>query len=292
MMGGAAMKGRAEKKSHVAIAWRWEQFADVGSTNAIAMEKVKTCWARGQPAEGIAVVARRQTAGRGQHGRQWESPPGGLYLSAVVENVPGPAREKLALLAGLAVVDALQDVDGYTDVDRARRERWGVEAQIRWPNDVIVGGKKVAGILCEGLGQGDRWAAVIGVGVNVSTEQAEFSGAVASRATSLWLHDGRARNMDGVGRAVLRCMDELLILVRAEGMRPIIEKVGALDGLRGKRITFDAGVGNGGGGREIFDAVAEGIDATGALVLRRIETAAGGGLGAPQAFVNGSVLAE
>ena len=133
-----------------------EQFDELDSTNRLAAERILAAWDAGRSPERTLITAARQTAGRGQHGRRWESPPGGLYFSAVVERVPAEFRDRLALVAGLAVARTLCAAD--------------VPAMIRWPNDVLIDGKKVAGILCEALARGEHWAAIIGVGVNVSTD--------------------------------------------------------------------------------------------------------------------------
>src|SRR6185312_5034908 len=101
--------------SEPGIQWRCDLLDEVPSTNTLAMERVRHAWNRGESAEGIVVIARKQRSGKGQHGRFWESPAGGLYLSAVVESIPRCAREKLALLAGVAVVEALQQPQTYHD---------------------------------------------------------------------------------------------------------------------------------------------------------------------------------
>jgi BirA family transcriptional regulator, biotin operon repressor / biotin---[acetyl-CoA-carboxylase] ligase len=102
---------------------------------------------------GTVVVAREQTGGRGRSGRRWESPPGNVYLSAILRPGVPPARvPEIGLLAGIAVAEAID-------------EACGCRSALKWPNDVLVSGAKVSGILLE-----NREATVIlGIGINVRT---------------------------------------------------------------------------------------------------------------------------
>jgi BirA family transcriptional regulator, biotin operon repressor / biotin---[acetyl-CoA-carboxylase] ligase len=233
------------------IQWQTEALDQTDSTNRVAADRVRACWDRGQSAEGLVILAARQTAGRGQHGRTWESPPGGLYLSAVVENVPmdGGVRERLALLAGVAVAQAFDALTGAP------------AAQIRWPNDLMLADKKVAGILCEALAQGTRWAAIIGIGVNVSTPVRDLPPNLQATATSLQDFDGQSRTPRRVAEAILSRLNFWLPQLHC-GLSPIIELVRERDALIGRRLRFASG-------GDVFDATAAGIDDQGRLLLRR-----------------------
>jgi BirA family transcriptional regulator, biotin operon repressor / biotin---[acetyl-CoA-carboxylase] ligase len=112
--------------------------------------------AAGGAAAGTAVVAARQTAGRGSRGRTWQSPVGGLWLSVISRPPDGAGAELLSLRAGLAAAAALESLRGLPPV------------QLKWPNDVLLEGRKAGGILCEARWQGDvlAWVAV-GIGLNV-----------------------------------------------------------------------------------------------------------------------------
>jgi len=238
------------------IAWRMERLGEVDSTNRIAAERIFAAWDKGEAAEGIAVLAERQSAGRGQHGRRWESPAGGLYFSAVAEDVPENVRDRLALVAGLAVVRALRGV--------------GVRAMIRWPNDVVIEGKKVAGILCEAVARGERWAVVIGIGVNVTTEEAALPAELHGSATALSRHvekrapDGNPGLLDTQRLAgeILTRVSDVLDLARRVGLEPVVQEIKPLDALVGKRVRFFSG-------GETFEAMARGISADGQLLLAR-----------------------
>ena len=155
----------------------------------------------GAPA-GTVVLAEVQTAGRGRDGRTWRSPSGGFWLGLLLR----PAASDpgvYAIRAGLVVADAVDDLAG------------GPVARLKWPNDVVIGGRKVAGILCEGRWQGEalQWLA-LGIGCNVTNEiPGELSG-VATRladhrpdATRLALGDRLVPALPRLGAAGLRLTD-------------------------------------------------------------------------------------
>ncbi|GAA2640813.1 biotin--[acetyl-CoA-carboxylase] ligase [Paractinoplanes durhamensis] len=160
--------------------------AETASTNA----DVAAAAMRGEP-EGLVVVAERQTAGRGRRDRQWTSPPrAGLTLSVLLR--PGPAVPTggygwLPLLAGVALLEAVQRVAE-------------VEAGLKWPNDLLVGKGKCAGILAEVAGD----AVVVGIGLNVSTRADELPETTGLPATSLKLAGAASADRDPLLRALLR----------------------------------------------------------------------------------------
>jgi BirA family biotin operon repressor/biotin-[acetyl-CoA-carboxylase] ligase len=156
----------------------------VDSTNQVA----RAMGAAGTPS-GTVVVAEEQTAGRGRAGRRFLSPPGGVYLSAVLRPaVPPPQAGRLTLLGALAVAEAL--------------EACGTpQAWIKWPNDVLLPGGKVAGILLELVAREDRIEyVVLGAGINVRSAPPGVG------ATSLWAAGARAGRAE-VARAVLDRLD-------------------------------------------------------------------------------------
>ena len=149
-------------------------------------------------APGEAVMAQVQSAGRGQHGRVWQSPPGaGLLLSVRLD--PPPAFRRPVLLTALVAVAVAEAVQALT----------GVVPAVKWPNDLLVGGRKVCGILIE-----QNRATVAGVGLNLRTTAAEFAAAGLPAATSL-AECGADVSPDEAADAVLTALDaryhELLI---------------------------------------------------------------------------------
>lgn len=121
----------------------------------------------GGSADGLVVVAGTQTAGRGRLGRRWVSPPGGLWMSVVAE--PGPpagAATLVPLSAALALADAIS-------------KSAGIEADLKWPNDLLVGGRKAAGILVDASAgaSGGMDSVIVGIGVNLAVDAAEIDAA-------------------------------------------------------------------------------------------------------------------
>lgn len=160
---------------------------EAASTNAELADRAR----EGAP-EGTVVVAESQTAGRGRQGRSWQSPPrAGLTFSVLLR--PAHVSGWLPLLAGLSVAVAV-------------REQAGVEAGVKWPNDVLVGppdrALKVAGLLAE-VPAGGGGAVVIGIGLNVTTRAAELPDA---RATSLQLAGAHTTDRATLLKAVLRSL--------------------------------------------------------------------------------------
>jgi BirA family biotin operon repressor/biotin-[acetyl-CoA-carboxylase] ligase len=156
--------------------------ASLPSTMDVAADAVRA----GAP-EGYVVVADSQTAGRGRRGRSWESPSGaGLYLSIVLRPAAGDARMLALLTLALGL-----------GVRRAVREAAGIASDLKWPNDLLLRGRKLAGILAEGHGLATGSQAVVaGIGVNV--RRALLSDEVSARATSIEEETGGV-----IGRAAI-----------------------------------------------------------------------------------------
>jgi BirA family biotin operon repressor/biotin-[acetyl-CoA-carboxylase] ligase len=137
-----------------------------------SLDAIHELGAQGAPS-GTVVLAEEQTAGRGRDGRTWRSPPGGVWLGMLLRP-PVPVLGALSLRVGLVLADVVDDLVG----------REASRARLKWPNDVLVDDRKIAGILCEGRWQGDalQWLGV-GIGVNVANEiPAELAGqAIALR---------------------------------------------------------------------------------------------------------------
>ncbi len=113
------------------------------------------------PGEWILVSSGTQTAGRGRFGRQWQSDTGGAWFTLVVPHQPDPEVQAiLPLLAGLSVRQVLAE-----QLTLAGKQK--PEIQIKWPNDVLLDGKKVAGILCERIKTGKQSAVLVGIGINI-----------------------------------------------------------------------------------------------------------------------------
>ena len=187
------LRTRALVRALAPDGWRLEVLERTGSTNAVVAERALA----GEPA-GLVVVAEAQTAGRGRLDRSWMSPPrAGLTLSVLLRpDLPAARWTWLPLLTGLAVADAL-------------REHAGVEAVLKWPNDVLVAGRKVCGVLAEVPVPG---AVVVGIGLNVTTRADELP---HDGASSLALLGAETTDRGTLLRAVLRSLTATLADVEA-----------------------------------------------------------------------------
>jgi BirA family biotin operon repressor/biotin-[acetyl-CoA-carboxylase] ligase len=208
---------------------------EVGSTQA----EVARFAAEGA-AEGLVVTARHQRAGRGRLGRTWWDRPGeSLLLSVLLRPRITPSRApQLTLVGALAVVDAVSAATG-------------LDAGIRWPNDVLAAGRKICGILAEAAtdaaGSLDR--VILGIGLNVNQEA--FPPEVAGRAASLRMLTGRAQDPDVLRDALLEALDiryrafleagtEALAASWRERCVTLGERVRAADGREGVAVDLDA----------------------------------------------------
>lgn len=164
---------------------RVERHLSVTSTNTLALER-----ARAGDRGPLWIVAGEQTAGRGRHGRHWRSPSGNLYASRLIVAPPPPARlAGLAFVAAIAVHDAVSP--WVPDEERPR-------LCLKWPNDLMVGAGKLAGILVEVEQVGAGVAAAVGIGINIAAAPEEASAATLAglgadcRADDLFDHLGVA----------------------------------------------------------------------------------------------------
>jgi BirA family biotin operon repressor/biotin-[acetyl-CoA-carboxylase] ligase len=218
------------------------------ATTSSTSDEAKHAAKRGAP-HGSTWVAEEQTAGRGRQGRAWVSARGENLLFSVLMRVAcTPSRlPPLALVVGLAVRDAVS------------RAAPGADVRLKWPNDVLVGGRKLAGVLVEAVTVGSRVDAVIaGVGINVHTR--EFPAELAERATSVALVSAGDPPDRGVLLAdVLVTLDRDVHVVLGRDLGLVRARLDAADALRGERVRSD------GGG----EGVARGIDDDGRLVVRR-----------------------
>jgi BirA family biotin operon repressor/biotin-[acetyl-CoA-carboxylase] ligase len=181
------------------LPWRTlDVVAETGSTNADLLARAEA----GDDIDGAVLIADHQTAGRGRHGRHWLTPAGAqLALSVAVEaaEVPAPGWGWLPLATGVAVADALAGVAGF-------------EAGLKWPNDVVVGDSKLAGILAEVASP--RPLIVVGLGLNVTLTAEE---APDPAATSLLMLGSSATDRNVLAARILRELATRVARWRAAG---------------------------------------------------------------------------
>jgi BirA family transcriptional regulator, biotin operon repressor / biotin---[acetyl-CoA-carboxylase] ligase len=216
---------------------------EVGSTNDIAMGAAEA----GIP-EGFVVAANAQSRGRGRVGRSWSSPPGaGLYVSVVLRPA-GPALRLLTIAAGVAIAEG---------VDAAS----GLETCVKWPNDVYVGSRKLAGILAEaGSSAGAVDHVVLGFGINI--RRAAYPPDVAARATSIESELGRHVDRGLVLAECLAALANRYGMLQSGAADDVIAAWRRRAAMQmGRAVEWDVD----GGSRQ---GRAEDIDSTGALLVR------------------------
>ncbi len=209
------------------------------------MDVARELAAAGGP-EGLVVRAEEQTAGRGRHGRRWVAPPGTSLLFTVLLRPPVEVAEWLPMAAAVGVARAVERLTG-------------LKPAVKWPNDLVIGGRKFAGILVETEFFGGELAwALLGIGLNVNWDPAEVP-ELAGQATSLARELGRLVDREALFREVLRELDRAYRRLRA-GWSPLLA-------WRRRLITVGREVEVVAGGEKLR-GLAVGVDRSGRLQLR------------------------
>ena len=191
---------------------------------------------------GTVIVADTQSEGRGRQGRGWDSPPGGLYMTALLE--ASPHANLMPLVVGVAVAETMRD--GF-----------GVDAVLKWPNDVLIGGRKVGGVRVDADWSGDeRSVILLGVGVNLNNAIPES----LEGATSLSEEAGEEIDVDAFLESLLERLAGILPTLEDDPGEALARWEGLSETL-GRRIIIKDSSG------DVFEGVAESIDGDGALVL-------------------------
>lgn len=218
---------------------------EVDSTNLRVMELGE----QGAP-EGLVLFADRQSAGKGRLGRRWASPGGvNLYLSVLLRPQIQPWHApQLTFLSAVAVARAVARVTG-------------LQPRVKWPNDLLLGGAKIAGLLNEMSAETDAvHCVVLGIGINVNMATDQFPGDLRYPATSLALEVGAPVSRLELAVALLEELDELYRQFQAEGIASLLEAWRGLCDLVGRRVRVT-------GAGEQLEGVVTGIDDEGALLL-------------------------
>lgn len=221
-------------------------YKKVDSTNDAAYELAEKGLA-----EGAVILAEEQVKGKGRHGRPWTSPPkGGIYMSCILRPTMEPNEiPKITLLAAVAVAKAI-------------RVASGLEAIIKWPNDILVNNNKVCGILTEMKAEQDTIDfVVIGIGINVNTAARHLP----KGATSLKeeLHNTARGDLSRVDltKKVLTSLEEEYLRLKRHGFIPIIDEWKAMSNMLGSRVKVVTQ-------NRTFEGLAHDIDPDGAFVIR------------------------
>jgi len=196
--------------------------------------------------EGAVVIAREQVSGRGRHGRHWVSPRGGLWLSVILR--PAQPLDEWPLLGFLLAVASCGAIDALT----------GLRTGVKWPNDVMIGSRKLGGVLVEAT----PGFAVGGIGLNANLTAASLGASVAKTATSIQELVGHPVDLSALAAMLLEKIEDGYSRMRTD-------KAWLLDEWRRRSVAMGRRVRVTGG--TMLEGVSEGIDDTGALLVRTAE---------------------
>lgn len=198
------------------------------------------------PHSGIVVVSHKQLHGRGRQGRQWHD-CGGLHLSVVIPPHRASFSRGFSVWLGLLVVLCL-------------REAFNLDVRLKWPNDIVIGNRKLGGLLLESAGINGRTVIVAGLGLNLDAKPADFPADLQGQATSLHQATGKAIKPGEVAGQILQRVEAELDVFDTQGWAPYRPALSCVDCLLGRNVVlFSGGV--------KFCGKAVGIDDGGTLLL-------------------------
>ena len=224
-------------------------FPSLTSTNAY----LKSLATVGEP-EGLIVLADEQTAGTGRLNRTWHSPHGGLYFSLLVRPMSIVASDTplITLTVGIAVVKVLHSA-------------LGLEAKLKWPNDVLLDNRKVAGILVESAFIGnDVEYAVIGIGINANVTTSDFPKSLRTSVTSLQEKRQQPIDLPRLFEYLVGQLEFWYLKLRDKGFKSIEPHYRRLCTTLGKQVTFDFE------GKQVT-GLAKGLNPDGSLIIQTAE---------------------
>lgn len=219
--------------------FRLHWFPTVGSTNTHAQRMRR----EGRLVAPSIVLTGRQTAGRGRATNRWHSPPGVMTVTFVLPAHPTVPPQHIPLIAGLAVRDAVRSF-GVDDVG------------IKWPNDLWIEDRKLAGLLCERIDGID----LIGVGINARVEVKSLPHAIAGKSTSLHTHAAQPIDLTTLLVALARHLKDNLSDARTS-LAKLLPRLRSADVLAGRRVIVS-------GAGETIIGLAQGIDSDGRLIVQ------------------------
>lgn len=218
-------------------------YDNVGSTNSIAKDIAL------KKPNGTIVLAETQNKGRGRRGSEWESLPGGLWFSIILKpDIPLEHASKITLIAGLAVAKVIQE--------------YGIDAKIKWPNDILINGRKVSGILTELNAELDGINYIIlGIGINVNVDIQGLKDDLKAISTSIKNETGKRMDRAAFFKNILQELEQQYIRFEAQQFAGIIDDWTKLSDTIGKEVTIIDPTGT-------IEGKAIGISENGALLVR------------------------
>lgn len=221
---------------------------DTDSTNAEALRR----WHHFPPdaRHPFAIVADIQTAGRGRENRPWESPRGGLWFSlAWPMTQPASDYQAAPLVAGATLARHLE-------------REFDLHPLLKWPNDIHVGGRKIAGILCQAETVKEGSVLIVGIGLNCNYSAAVLGKNLRHPATSLYDETGKATDLKRLAEDLAKSLGEALALYEHDGLAPWVRHLNEHLAYRDERITCEGADGAG-----TLEGRVEGVDKEGCLLL-------------------------
>lgn len=220
------------------------RYQRIPSTNDIALAMAKD-----GASEGTVVTAETQSAGRGRPGRDWVSPPGtGLYLSVVLRpKAPMKDFWQMAFVMAVSVADAI-------------REAARLNPELKWPNDVLINGRKVCGILIETLKGDEKQSPAVIAGIGINVNNMDFPLEIAHKATSIAKEFGGSVEVGSIESHLLESISKWYTLYNEEGFASIISHWRELDCTIGRRISINTSDG-------LLEGTALGIEDDGSLLI-------------------------
>ena len=202
--------------------------------------------------EGTVIIAESQTKGRGRLGRTWHSPPGtGLYLSIILNpRISAKELPRITLVAAVAAFDAL-------------KESACIDADIKWPNDLLLNNRKICGILTElHAVEKDNSHVIVGIGINLNTPAPAFPPDLADIATSVLCETGKTVSVSAIMDSLLGSFDHYYNIFLNNGFADILKKWKSHSSIMGRKIQVDEG-------GETITGTAFDLDENGALLVRQ-----------------------
>jgi len=221
-------------------------YDEAGSSNDIAKKLAPTV------EEGTIIVVEQQTGGRGRLGRQWASPKGGIWFSTILKpRIALSSASRLTLTFGLSVAKTLRQYE--------------FDAKIKWPNDVLVSGKKVSGILTEVEAEIDTVEfVVIGIGINANMSLKDIPEELRENSTTLRDESGKSIDRVEFLQSLLYNMEQEYIRFSTQPFNEIMDEIISLSDTIGKQVTVNMP-------NRIVEGTVVGISKSGALLLRKAD---------------------
>lgn len=220
----------------------------VHHNEAKSSQEIAKGLARGGAEEGTIVIVETQTGGKGRRDRRWFSPKGGLYISIIFRPEESPSRSSIfSFLGGVGVAESIQEL-------------YGIEAELKWPNDIQIGSKKVGGVLIENLTEKDRlkWM-IMGIGLNVNIDISSLPEEFGYTATSLKRETGDRVSKLKLTRKLVEKLDQLYFILKGEGVDEILSKWRQMTNTIGSQVQIKNG--------DVIEGRALDVDKDGSLLV-------------------------